>query len=197
MEKVDMIIHLNGWPGVGKMTIGQELANDLGARFIHNHTLHDVAFACAGYGDKDRWLLYDKVRQAAYQVLENRPTSETFVMTNALCKESEKEIEAWEHVVHLAVARNVVLIPVVLNASQEEISKRIASPNRLKTKLKEPAGLSSMMEEYTLQIPNVRETILLNVNALSAKQAAEDIQLAVTDISKRASPATLKHLMLK
>ncbi|WP_284388078.1 hypothetical protein [Devosia yakushimensis] len=38
-----MIIHLNGWPGVGKLTIGRLLAADLGARFIHNHLLHDVA----------------------------------------------------------------------------------------------------------------------------------------------------------
>ena len=26
-----------------------------------------------GYGDKDRWPLYEKVREAAYQVLESRP----------------------------------------------------------------------------------------------------------------------------
>ena len=34
-----MIVHLNGWPGVGKKTIGFELAKNLRARFIHNHLL--------------------------------------------------------------------------------------------------------------------------------------------------------------
>ena len=90
-----MIIHINGWPGVGKYTIGKELAKKLDARFIHNHLLHDVAFACAGHGDDDRWPLYEKVRLAAYDVLARRPASETFVMTNALCYGVDKEIEAW------------------------------------------------------------------------------------------------------
>jgi hypothetical protein len=42
-----LIIHLNGWRGVGKQTIGRALAERIGARFIHNHLLHDVAIVCA------------------------------------------------------------------------------------------------------------------------------------------------------
>jgi broad-specificity NMP kinase len=38
-----MIIDINGWPGVAKMTIGEALSRLLNARFIHNHLLHDVA----------------------------------------------------------------------------------------------------------------------------------------------------------
>src|SRR6202011_2120341 len=34
-----MIVHLNGWPGAGKKTIGEALSMLLGARFIHNHLL--------------------------------------------------------------------------------------------------------------------------------------------------------------
>ena len=50
-----VIIHINGWPGVGKSTIGKLLAEKIGARFIHNHVLHDVALVCAGHGYEDRW----------------------------------------------------------------------------------------------------------------------------------------------
>ncbi len=32
MADPDLIIHINGWPGCGKLTIGRELAKRLGAR---------------------------------------------------------------------------------------------------------------------------------------------------------------------
>ena len=43
-----MIIHLNGWPGAGKKTIGEALS----ARFIPNHLLRDVALVCADIGSQ-------------------------------------------------------------------------------------------------------------------------------------------------
>ena len=93
-----MIIHINGWPGVGKKTVGEVLAKMLGARFIHNHVLHDVAIACSGLHGHERWDLYEIVRAAAYAALARRPPSEIFVMTNALCKNSPREQAAWVHV---------------------------------------------------------------------------------------------------
>ena len=38
-----MIVHINGWPGVGKLTVAREVARRLSARLLDNHTLHDVA----------------------------------------------------------------------------------------------------------------------------------------------------------
>jgi shikimate kinase len=34
-----MIISLNGWPGVGKLTVGLELADILEGRLLDSHTL--------------------------------------------------------------------------------------------------------------------------------------------------------------
>ncbi len=192
-----MIIHLNGWPGVGKMTIGRLLADSLEARFIHNHVLHDVAFTCAGYGDKDRWPLYEKVRKAAYDVLEHRPSSETFVMTNALCSGEVREEEAWGHVVTLAIKRGVPLIPVVLKASTSVIASRVCSEDRLSTKLKDPAELVAMTAEYKLQIPHVAECIEIDVGALSAVEASKSIQNSINKLAIGIGPATEKHRVFK
>jgi shikimate kinase len=49
-----LIIHLNGWPGVGKFTVARLLSEQLGARLIDNHLLHDVAIQCAGFTDPQR-----------------------------------------------------------------------------------------------------------------------------------------------
>jgi len=90
-----MIVHINGWPGVGKRTVGEVRSKKLNARFIHNHLLHDVAIVCAGLSSEDRWDLYDTVQRAAYVTLARRPRSEAFVMTNALCTASSREQVAW------------------------------------------------------------------------------------------------------
>lgn len=39
MAGPDLIIHINGWPGCGKLTIGRELAKRLGARLLDKHTI--------------------------------------------------------------------------------------------------------------------------------------------------------------
>jgi shikimate kinase len=34
-----MIIHINGYPGVGKLTIGRIVAEQLGGRLLDNHSV--------------------------------------------------------------------------------------------------------------------------------------------------------------
>jgi cytidylate kinase len=45
-----MIIHFNGWPGVGKYTVAKIVANRLGLRFLDNHTLLNIAIALTDRG---------------------------------------------------------------------------------------------------------------------------------------------------
>lgn len=170
-----MIIHINGWPGVGKNTIGNIVARKVGGRFIHNHVLHDVAWACAGRGDEEYWPLYESVRSAAYKVLERKSENEIFVMTNALCKTADREIVAWKHVVELAINRRVPLVPVVLNAPIDVLTKRITDPERLETKLKDADHLTQMLDKHDLLIPRSAETFQLETGNLSAEESASKI----------------------
>ena len=45
------IIHINGWPGTGKLTVGRLLAERLGARLVDNHTLLNPAEALFSRSD--------------------------------------------------------------------------------------------------------------------------------------------------
>ncbi|MGD9919972.1 MAG: nucleoside kinase [Pseudorhodoplanes sp.] len=190
-----MIIHLNGWPGIGKLTIGRVLAERLGARLVDNHLLHDVAIRCAGLQDPQRWPLYEAVRIAAYDVLANRPASETFVMTNALCVNAPREIEAWRHVVDLAVKRNAVLIPVVLGGGLEENMRRLQSPDRVGRKLTDPRALAAFMSSGRLQKPDVPELLELDTTGLFPPDSAAAIERHVKQV--RPNPANAGHLKFR
>ena len=170
-----MIVHINGWPGTGKHTVGRIVARLLAARFVHNHVLHDVAIACAGYDHPDRWPLYDEVREAAYRTLLKRPAWETFVMTNALCTNSPLERAAWNHVVDLAAARGSSLVPVVLEASSAENERRVMSFDRQGRKLTDPADLRRMRATDTIQRPLVPELLTLDTTGMTAEDAASAV----------------------
>lgn len=192
-----MIIHLNGWPGVGKKTIGEILAQRIGARFIHNHLLHDVAIICAGLQTEARWTLYEKVRRDAYEVLAAQPESDVFVMTNALCRNNIREQQAWKHVVELAIARQVPLVPIVLQVELTENLRRLQSRERAGKKLTDPHSLESYLSMDVIQQPHVPETLLIDVTQLSAEAAAEQIAAHVDLIRTRLSPAANQHLQMR
>ena len=191
-----MIVHINGWPGVGKRTVGEVLCKKLNARFIHNHLLHDVAIVCAGLSSADRWDLYDTVQRAAYATLARRPRAEVFVMTNALCTASSREQVAWRQVVELAMARNVPLVPIVLETTAEENIRRLQSPERLGNKMTDPSLLREFMTADTIQRPDVPELLVLDASALAPEQAAERICSHLDTIRAGLRPATLQHLRM-
>jgi broad-specificity NMP kinase len=192
-----MIVHLNGWPGVGKRTIGAVLAKNLRARFFHNNLLYDIAVACTGLDDPERWVVYEEVRAAAYTSLGKLPASEALVMTNALRKNAPLELEAWQHIVDLAMVRRVPLVPVVLEATPEENIRRLQSSERVGKKLADPTELRSYFASDTLQYPDVRELLVLGVTHLAPEEAAARIEGHLDRIRASLQPAGLTHLRLR
>lgn len=170
-----MIIHLNGWPGVGKKTVGQLVSRKLDARFIHNHLLHDVAIACTAFSEVARWPLYEKIRLAAYDALASLPANEVIVMTNALCVGSERERAAWNHVVDLAILRSTPLIPIVLETTLEENLRRLKDPSRDTSKLREENLLVEYRATDEIQKPHLKELLVINTTSLNPIQVAEKI----------------------
>jgi broad-specificity NMP kinase len=194
-----MIIHLNGWPGVGKLTIGRLLAEKLQGRLIDNHLLHDVAIRCTGLDDPQRWPLYEAVRKAAYEALANRPSSEILVMTNALCVHSPREREAWRHVVDLAVKRNVPLIPVVLEADAQENARRLQSADRTGRKLTDPEALKAFMLTDQIQRPDVPELLEIDTTRLAPDETCAAIENHLASLMKHGAlrAASLEHVKMK
>ena len=191
-----MIVHLNGWPGVGKLTVARLLAPRLQARLIDNHLLHDVAIRCAGIDDPARWPLYEAIRAAAYRVLAERPRAETFVMTNALCVGSPRECESWRQVVTLAETRAVPLVPVVLEADDVVLRSRVQRLERQGRKLTDPNALVEMIRCDRLLKPDVPERLDLDTTHLAAAAAAAAIEAHLLAVRGELAPANARHLVL-
>lgn len=64
-------IYLNSWPGVGKHTIAQALAKQLGpdVRIIHNHLHIDLAEAIIPRSSSDYQDLRKSLRQVLFRTL--------------------------------------------------------------------------------------------------------------------------------
>jgi predicted kinase len=172
---VSLIIHLNGWPGSGKLTVAREVARKLDARLLDNHTIHDVPGRLCDRGTAEYWELYHQVREAAYRRVLAMPGDEILVMTNALTQESEREREAWAAVKALAANRGVPLVAVTLDCSLEENVRRIASESRRPRKLADPEPLIEWRSTLTLLTDDSVRSLTLDNTHLGPEQAADAV----------------------
>ena len=170
-----VIIHLNGWPGSGKLTVARVVARKLDARLLDNHTLHDVAGRLCDRHTPEYWELYYQVRDVAFKRVRALSSHEVIVMTNALTLESDREREAWAAVKALAVDRGVPLVAVTLQCSLDENVRRIASKGRHHGKLTDPMPLIEWRSTLTLLTDgSVRSLTIDNTNR-SPDQVADEI----------------------
>ena len=170
-----MIIHINGWPGSGKLTVAREVAHQLQARLLDNHTLHDVAARLCDRHTVEYWELYYQVREAAYKRVRALPARDVVVMTNALTFESDREREAWAAVKSLALARAVPLVAVTLHCSLEENVRRIASESRRHRKMTDPAPLIEWRSTLTLLTDATVRSLMIDNTHRSPEDVADEI----------------------
>ena len=180
-----MIIHLNGWPGSGKLTVGRELARRLHGRLVDNHTLHNVALSVCDRNTPEYWQTFYEVREIAYARIRAMPKDETIVMTNALTRESEREVEQWNAVKKLAFDRADMLLAVTLICAEEENIRRVQSPERADNrKITDPKPLVSWRSKFSLIVEGADEWMVVDNTDLTPSEAASTI-LACASVSLR------------
>jgi predicted kinase len=172
---VSVIVHLNGWPGSGKLTVARVVARKLGARLLDNHTLHDVAGRLCDRHTREYWELYYQVREIAYKRVRALPFHETVVMTNAFALESDREREGWAAVKALAHDRGVPLVAVTLQCSLDENVRRIASEDRRDRKMTDPGPLIEWRSALTLLTDGSVPSLTIDNTNRSPDQVADDI----------------------
>lgn len=178
----DTIIYLIGLPGVGKFTIGKEISKHTGARLIDNHLINNPIFcviAADGLSPLPEFI-WDRIAAIRRIVLDTirdiSPTHSSFIFTNVLFDNSAADVAYFTDIVELAQQRRAKFIPVRLLCSEDELCRRVVSPERIE-RFKTVSAESVRRTLHTSTILRVKHltALTLDVTCLSAAEAADRI----------------------
>lgn len=168
-----MLIHINGFPGVGKLTVARELEKITGGRLIDNHAIINLAYLVTEHGTPEFFDLHKNLTLTLYKTLANVKGLDLLIFTNAQAAELPEDVERLERISDLAAARKETFVPVVLTCQQDEHKKRVASPERADRKKLTNAGiLEGMLQNYTPHLPDHPNALTLDITHLSPLESA-------------------------
>jgi cytidylate kinase len=171
-----MIVHMNGYPGIGKLTIGRIVAERVGARLLDNHSIYNVALALTEFKSDAYYQTLRGVRAIAYERILELPADVPVILTNAHAQDSDWGNECWDAVIDLAKARGSELAIVVLDCSVDENRRRIVSADRdAKRKPRDPDMFSGNVTGRPLLDRGGDRLLRLDTTALTAEQSAERV----------------------
>lgn len=179
-----MIIHINGYPGVGKLTIAKILAEKLGARLLDNHSVYNVALALTEFKSPEYFDTIRAVREIAYKRVLEVPADIPVILTNAHSSNTAWGYECWDAVIDLASSRGATLLIVVLECSLEENARRIQGLDReSKRKPRDPTMFRGNAEARPLLDRGGDHLLHLDVTELEAEESASRIEEWVKSVS--------------
>ena len=143
------IVHINGFPGTGKLTIAGKLAARLNvlfedlaieraappnsARLVHNHLLIDPANAVLHRTQPGYQTLRKAIRDAVFTTLvqESSTYEAIYIFTDWQSGDATGS-SVCEEFCTMAKARGSILIPIIIKCNEEENVRRLAGMERLK-----------------------------------------------------------------
>ncbi|MGR3363374.1 MAG: AAA family ATPase [Maritimibacter harenae] len=171
-----MLIFLNGFPGTGKLTIGQALQDRLGGRLLDVHTQMNLAYALTDFKSP---AFYDTVR-AVWDIADARiaelDPEVPLIMTDALREGSDWSAEAWTRIRKLAEARGPLYV-VHVHCDPDENARRIGSAGReaMRKSRKRALALQYHEEGQILIGGDADHVLELDTTELTAEECAETI----------------------
>jgi tRNA uridine 5-carbamoylmethylation protein Kti12 len=172
---LSVIIHINGWPGCGKLTIARQLRTLLDGKLLDNHTLLNPAEALFERGDP-RWKrVRDEVRSSVLGALSSGALAGPLIITNAVADDPD-DSKLYDDYRQLAQVRQERMVAVVLECALEENVRRLTSDGRAEQhKLTREPILRSIRERYQLHRPADVPLLELDISSKSAALAAREI----------------------
>ncbi len=171
-----MLIFLNGYPGTGKLTIGQALMDRLGGRLLDVHTQMNLAYALTEFKSD---AFYDTVR-AVWDIADKRiaemPSAVPLLMTDTLRRDSDWSAEAWARIEKLAETHGPLHV-VHVHCDPDENARRIGSAGReAMTKSRKRALALQYHEQGQILMGGEAERVFqLDTTELTAEECAESI----------------------
>lgn len=170
-----ILIHLNGAPGVGKLTIAQPLAHRMGARLLDNHATHDVAFALTEFRTPAFYDTVRAVRAIAYDRVRQLPASKPVILTDAFFLDSPWNRESWQAMLDLARSSEARLFTVALACDPDEHRRRIIGGDRgARGKMRDAAYVERASRRALIEREG-DDSLRLDISRLAADAAADVI----------------------
>ncbi|UJW86552.1 AAA family ATPase [Devosia sp. SL43] len=171
-----MIIVLNGYPGVGKLTIGQELTSILSGRLLDIHSVYNVAFALTEFKSPEFVEAVEKVETIAHDLILKLPANVPVVLTTVLAGKSDWGDAEWGRIVLLGRARGPLFV-VQVHCDLDENVRRIWAVGRAAKRKPRDAEMAIRNHEHGKVLAGIDEPNLLklDVTRLSAREAAIEV----------------------
>ncbi len=172
---MNCIVHLNGWPGSGKRTVGAVLAAKSGARLLDVHVMLNPAEALFERDDPLHAALREAVRSLVMDHAAKLAPGMALILIDPLADDTAGAA-LFNQFQDLATRRGARLLSVRLEITPEENIRRLQTPSRAEhRKLTRPDILLHMRDRYELLRPQRADAMTIDVTHLSAEAAATRI----------------------
>lgn len=173
------IIHINGFPGTGKLTVAQYLVahvTQVDLKLIHNHLLINPADAVLHRTQPGYQALRHAIRGAIFTALIEPATYDTTYLFTDFQTGNKQGASVCEEYVQAALERGCPLIPIVLTCDEDENIKRMTASEREKhAKLMDVELLRRFRREAPIFKSNDRNFLELDVTRLEPEEVARII----------------------
>jgi hypothetical protein len=178
------IVHLIGYPAVGKYTIAKAvalLAERQGDRYVvlDNHHTSNVIFAALDV-DGIRQLpptVWDRVREVREALLrtieELSPREWSFIFTNVLTERDPSDVQVVHRLANLATRRNSSYVPIRITCEAEELIRRVTNADRReRSKWIDPDGVRALVSSTSLLSLDEYDPIEIDVTGVPPEESA-------------------------
>jgi len=179
MAATNLFVYLIGFAGVGKLTTARKLADLLDARVVDNHWINNPIF---GLIDRDRGAplppsVWEQTRKVRHAILETIATLASpranFILTNSLADEDPEDRRIYEAVRATAERRSALFVPVRLLCDEEQLVKRVVSPERAAhMKRMNPVAAAEELRAFTPLLTHHANELTLDTSASTPDASA-------------------------
>ena len=142
MGSAPAVVHLVGRPGSGKRTVALALVEAAAAEgrtfeLVDNHRTGNLILSLIGVDGRSEvpsaaWDRVIEVREAVFRTIEElSPPDWSFVLTNVLLADDPRDHAAVARLRAMAAVRGSTYLPVHVQCEDEELLRRVPSPERI------------------------------------------------------------------